>query len=71
MERWFALFQWFCEVTGYWQELECAVLQTDDDRSVADIFIESADHAKTGIVSSSRKGVQIHEHGSVQYHAAA
>lgn len=70
MERRSALFQWLCEVTGYWQELERGVLQTADDRSVADISIEFADHAKAGIVSSSRSGVQIYEHGSVLYHAA-
>ncbi len=55
--------QWLCEVAGYWQELEHAVIYADPEHPKHAQWVtcpvEYAGHARTGMFSAFRNCVQI------------
>ncbi len=55
--------QWLCEVAGYWQEQEHAVVYANPEHpkkcSMDDMSGECAGHARTGMFSASSNCVQI------------
>ncbi len=55
--------QWLCEVAGYWQEQEHAVVYANPEHpkkcSMGDMSGECAGHARTGMFSASSNCVQI------------
>ncbi len=68
------LFQWLCEVSGYWQELEYAVVYTDPEHPKyaqwGNMPGEYVGHARTGMFQLPGIVYRSLQHRTVHYHAA-